>query len=369
METQAKRLLSIDTLRGMDMLFIMGLAPLILRICELFPGGGESWLASQMHHVDWNGLAFMDMVFPLFLFIAGLSFPFSYAKQVEKGRTSRQIHRKIFVRCLLLILLGIVYNGFFNLDFPQRYASVLGRIGLAWMFAALLYIHCKTTTRVIIAVATLIGYGVLIALVGAPDAPAGAGPLTQDGCLHGWVDRLLLPGRLHKGNFDPEGLLGVIPATVTAMLGMFTGEFIRLPQERVTGPKKTLWMLGAAAVLLAAGYLGSLALPLNKKLWTSTFVLVVGGYSVAAYALVYYIVEVKGHQKWTLFFRVVGLNSITIYLIQQIVPFQSVANYFLGGLANLLPQAWGAVLLAAGYLFVCWLLLFFLYKQKVFLKI
>ena len=369
METQGKRLLSIDTLRGMDMLFIMGLGPLILRICELFPGGENCWLATQMHHVDWNGLAFMDMVFPLFLFIAGLSFPFSYAKQVEKGRTSWQIHRKIFVRCLLLILLGIVYNGFFKLEFPQRYASVLGRIGLAWMFAALLFIHCKTATRAVIAVVMLAVFGILITHVGAPDAPAGAGPLTQDGCLHGWIDRLLMPGRLHRGNFDPEGLLGVIPATVTAMLGMFTGEFIRLPEEKISGSRKTLMMLGTAAVLLGIGLFWSKVLPVNKKLWTSTFVLVVGAFSIAVYAVIYYIVEVKGHRKWTFPFCVVGLNSITIYLLQQIVPFQSISNFFLGGAAKLLPGGWGAVLLAAGYLAACWLLLYFLYKKKVFLKI
>ena len=152
-----KRLLSIDTLRGMDMLVIMGLFTLIFRICDLFPGGVDSWMAAQVRHVDWNGLAIMVMVFPVFLFIAGLSYPFSYASQVEKGRTSWQIHRKIFVRCLLLIALGIVYNGFFNLRFPQRYASVLARIGLAWMFAALLYVHCKPKARIVIATVLLVG--------------------------------------------------------------------------------------------------------------------------------------------------------------------------------------------------------------------
>ena len=366
---EKKRLLSIDTFRGMDMLLIMGLSTLLVSLCRLFPGGSEFWLARQMSHVEWNGLAIMDMVFPVFLFIAGLSFPFSYASQVEKGRTSWQIHRKIFVRCLVLIALGIVYNGFFNLRFPQRYASVLARIGLAWMFAALLYVHCKPKARIIIATVLLVGYGLLITFVGAPDAPAGAGPLTQDGCLNGWIDRLLLPGRLHKGNFDPEGLLGVIPATVTAMLGMFTGEFIRLPEERMSGRRKTLWMLGAAAVLVAAGLLWSLSLPLNKKLWTSSFVLVVGGISIALFAIVYYIVEVKGHTKWTFFFRVIGLNSITIYMLQQIVPMGNVSGFFLGGMASLLPEAWGAVLLAAGYLLVCWLLLYFLYRKKIFLKV
>lgn len=364
-----KRLLSIDTLRGMEMLVIMGLSTLIFRICDLFPGGGDSWMAAQMRHVDWNGLAIMDMVFPVFLFIAGLSYPFSYASQVEKGRTSWQIHRKIFVRCLLLIALGIVYNGFFNLDFPQRYASVLGRIGLAWMFAALLYVHCKPKARIVIATVFLVAYGLLITFVGAPDAPAGAGPLTQDGCLNGWIDRILLPGKPYYGNFDPEGLLGVIPATVTAMLGMFTGEFVRLPEEKCSGGKKTLLMLGAAVVLIAAGLLWSLSLPLNKKLWTSTFVLVVGAYSVAMYAIFYWIIDVKGWKKWTFFFEVIGLNSITIYMAQRIIPFSSVNKFFLGGLAGLCPEPVGKVILAAGYVTVCWLFLLFLYRKKVFLKV
>ena len=366
---EKKRLLSIDTLRGMDMLLIMGLSTLIVNLCNLFPGGSDFWLARQMHHVAWNGLAIMDMVFPVFLFIAGLSFPFSYASQVEKGRTSGQVHRKIFLRCLALIALGIVYNGFFDLRFPQRYASVLGRIGLAWMFVALLYIHGKPKARIVIASVLLVGYGLLSMFVGAPDAPAGAGPLTQDGCLCGWVDRLLLPGRRIYGNFDPEGLLGVIPATVTALLGMFTGEFIRLPEEKYSGGKKTLWMLGAAVILITAGLLWSLALPINKKLWSSTFVLVVGGISVALYALVYYIVEVKGHVKWTFFFRVIGLNSITVYMLTRIVSIWDIAGFFLNGTAGLLPEAWGAVLLTAGYIAVCWLLLYFLYKHKVFLKV
>ena len=364
-----RRLLSIDTLRGMDMLLIMGLSTLILRVCDLFPNGSECWLATQMYHVPWDGLAIMDMVFPTFLFIAGLSFPFSYASQVEKGRTSWQIHRKIIFRGLALVVLGIIYNGFFSFSFPQRYASVLGRIGLAWMFAALLYVHCRRTSRIVIAAVLLVGYGLLVGLVGAPDAPDGAGPLTQDGCLNGWIDRHFVPGLLYGGNYDPEGLLGVIPATVTAMLGMFAGEFIRRPEEEAGGAKKTLWMLAAAAALLAVGYLGSLVLPLNKNLWSSTFVLVVGGYSLAAFAVVYYIVEVKGRTKWTFFFRVIGLNSITIYLLQRIVPLRAVVNFFLGGVAGLLPEAWGAVLFAVGYIAVCWLLLYFLYRHKVFLKV
>ena len=130
MET-GKRLLSLDALRGFDMIFIMGFASVITAACGLFPGGDSSFLASQMHHVPWNGFHHHDTIFPLFLFIAGVSFPFSHAKQVAGGASKGRIYRKIFTRGILLFLLGLVYNGFFRLDFAGlRIFSVLARIGL-----------------------------------------------------------------------------------------------------------------------------------------------------------------------------------------------------------------------------------------------
>lgn len=362
-----KRLLSIDTFRGLDMSLIMGVEGVILACCALFPNGGESWLATQMHHADWDGLRIIDLVFPIFLFIAGLSFPFSLAKQQAQGRTTGEMHRKIFVRALVLVALGIVYNGFFKLEFPQRYASVLGRIGLAWMLAALLQMHCKTKTRAVIAACILLGYWLLLAFVTAPDAPAGASSLSREGCITGYIDRLLLPGRLHSGDFDPEGLLATLPATVTAMLGMFTGEFIA--KEGLEEKKKALWMALAALFLLGAGLLWSLVFPLNKRLWSSSYVLVAGGFSLGVYALIYYMVEVREWTRWTYPLRVIGLNSITIYLIQKIVPMKGVAQFFFGGLAGYLPEAYGNVILAVGYFLVSWLLLYFLDKKNIYLKV
>ena len=124
------------------MIFIMGFASIVSAICCLFPGGESCWLETQMHHAAWDGLRHHDTIFPLFLFIAGISFPFSYAKQVSKGSTRGKIYGKIFRRALVLFLLGLVYNGFFKLKFPTlRIFSVLARIGFAWMFAALLFIN------------------------------------------------------------------------------------------------------------------------------------------------------------------------------------------------------------------------------------
>ena len=368
---QGKRLLSIDTLRGLDMIFIMGLAPLVVAVCELFPDGGDSFLAMQMHHATWNGLHHHDTIFPMFLFISGMTFPFSYDKQVALGASRGKIYGKIVRRALVLAFLGMVYNGLFEFDFKDlRWASVLGRIGVAWMLAAILYINVPSWKgRAWISAAILVGYWLVVAFVRAPDVDPLSDPFSRDGCIVGYVDRILLPGRLHNGNFDPEGILSTLPAVVTAMMGMFTGEFIRIPEEKIPGGKKTLIMIGASVVLCLAGVLWGQFFPINKRLWSSSFTLVVGAFTLFCYAVVHYLVEVKGWTGWTMPFRVIGLNSITIYMAQRIVPFESVSEFFFGGLAGMLPAAWGAVILAAGYLLLSWLFLYFLYRQKVFLKV
>lgn len=383
---QIRRLLSLDALRGFDMLFIMGLSHLICSVCELFPSGADSYLWQTMKHASWDGLYHHDTIFPLFLFIAGVSFPFSYAKQCEGGASRKNVYWKIIRRAVILIALGVVYNGFFKCQFDNlRICSVLGRIGMAWALAALLYVNFSAKVRAVIAGAVLIGYWLLICYVPAPDAE-GAAALSMEGNLVGYVDRMVTPGRLlRKGLFDPEGLLSTVPAVVTAMLGMFTGEFVRkdnLPSVRRTaeegsgrqerfsvGTRKAGYMGLAALGMLAVGLVWSLVFPINKALWTSSFVLVVGSYSLAMFALFYYIIDVRGWQKWCIPFSVVGLNSITIYLAQRIVPFDRISGYFLNGFAGMLPEAWGAVLLKAGYLAVSWLFLYFLYKKKTFLKI
>lgn len=370
-KTNNKRLMSLDALRGFDMMFIMGVSGLVMAICALFPGGEECWLSTTMEHVKWNGLAHHDTIFPLFLFIAGISFPFSYSKQLSNGMSTKQIYGKIIKRFFILVALGVVYNGFFKLDFANlRICSVLGRIGFAWAVAAMLFINFKPMTRAIIAGVILVTYWLIVAYIPAPDVPGGD-PLTMEGTIVGWVDRMITPGRLiyNKGNFDPEGLLSAFPAVVTAMLGMFTGEFVRLPEEKVSGAKKSGYMGLAALAMLAVGLLWSLVFPINKMLWSSSFVLVVGSYSLAMFALFYWIIDVKGWQKWTLFFRVIGLNSITIYMAQRIVSFSGIRNFFLGGLVEMLPEAWGAVVNYTGFVAVCWLFLYFLYKKNIFLKI
>ncbi|TDQ73458.1 acyltransferase family protein [Sphingobacterium yanglingense] len=363
---KSKRLTSLDALRGFDMFFIMGLAGIIVALTELFPDSTTmQWLGSQMHHVEWHGLTHHDTIFPLFLFIAGISFPFSLHAQRRSGKSESEIYRKIIKRGITLVLLGIVYNGFFQLDFENlRYASVLGRIGLAWMFSALLFVRFGTRTNLAIAVVLLVGYWLALWLI--PDA---SDPYSFEDNLVGTVDRLLLPGKLIYGSFDPEGLLSTIPAIAMAMFGMFTGQWIQLPSERYSDSKKISYMLVTAVLLILIGYIWSLQFPINKKLWTSSFVCVVSGISLILFSLFYYLMDVKGYTRYALFFSVVGLNSITIYLAQEMVSFSKISNYFLGGLIEHLPEGYGELLSNIGYFAVCWLFLYFLYKKKIFLKV
>lgn len=365
-EKKNTRLMSLDALRGFDMFFIMGLSGIIVAFCNLFPESGAMlWLKEQMFHVQWDGLTHHDTIFPLFLFVAGISFPFSLAKQRASGKSEQAIYAKIVKRGITLVLLGFVYNGIFQLDFENmRYASVLARIGLAWMFAALLFVRFNTKTNSLIALFILVGYWLALWLI-----PGSSSPFSFEDNLVGAIDRLLLPGRLHNGTFDPEGLFSTLPAIATALLGMFTGQLIQLPEEKCTQKKKINYMLWAAFVLALVGVAWHFVFPINKSLWSSSFVCVVAAYSLLSFALFYYIIDVKGYNKYSLFFRVVGLNSISIYLAQKIIDFNKISDFFLGGIISYLPEGMGALISNMGYFAVCWLFLYFLYKQKLFLKV
>ena len=363
------RLLSLDALRGFDMLFIMGLTGLVMAVCKAF-GCGDSIIADQMRHAQWHGFTHHDTIFPLFLFIAGVAYPFSFASKVLEGRTHAQICLKLFRRAAALVLLGAMYNGMLRDGFENlRWASVLGRIGLAWAGAGLLYVFCGLKLRIAVAVAVLVGYGCVLALVPAPDAPAGADPFSMQGCIVGWIDRHLLPGRLYLKTFDPEGLCSTVLAITTAMLGMFAGDLIRFKRPSLTGGRKVALMLGSAGVFAFAAVLFAPICPINKSLWTPTFVLAAGAYSIGMFALFYWIVDVKMWRGWTFPLRVVGMNAITIYMLQRIVDFRSVTKFFLGGLIDAVPDAFGKVLLATGYFALCWLVLWFLYRKETFLKV
>ena len=364
--------MSLDALRGADMLAIMGLSSLMSAICHAM-GCDGSRFAQQFHHAKWDGLFFLDTIFPLFLFLAGVSFPFSCAKSLERGMTKGGVAWKSFRRALALFALGLVYNGVLNVGLGNVvWGSVLGRIGIAWFCAALAYLYLPAKWRVVLSAAILLGYWAVMVAFVAPDHP-NALPLSPEGNLSGYLDRILLPGKLTvPGLYSNQGVLSTLPAVVTALLGMFTGDYVR--RSHNSGGSKVVVLLVASVCLLAAGLFvafgfGEWSMPMNKILWSTSFTLVVGGYSMAMFAVFYWVIDVKGLQKGTFFFRVIGMNSITIYLAQVVVPVKGIVKFFFGGVASLVPGAWGDVVLGLGYILICWLFLLFLYRKKVFLKV
>ena len=363
-----KRLMSLDVLRGADMFFIMGGDALFSCLAALPGATILAAIGGQMRHAAWDGFTFYDLIFPLFLFLAGVSFPFSLAKQRGEGKNNWAVSRKVVRRAFVLVLLGMVYNGLLQFDFSTlRVASVLGRIGLAWMLAVLLYIWAGRKVAVIVSAFVLLGYWALLALVPAPDA-AGLSSFSMGGSVVGYVDRMLLPGVLHDSVHDPEGILSTFPAAVTALIGILVGDYVKA-QRGACGTKSVLLMLLAAAVLLVVGCLWGMVFPINKNLWSSSFVCVAGGCSVALFALFYYVIDVKEWRGCALFFRVIGLNSITIYLAQHFIDFHKLTGAVAGGVLGLFPSSLYAVAYWCAYIAVCWAFLYFLYRNKIFLKV
>ena len=365
------RLASLDALRGLDMLMIAALPPLLAALIGGVFGCGDCWfLKSVGRHANWAGFNIRDTIFPLFMFISGVAYPYSYAKRVERGDSTRSILLKILWRTLALVLLGIVYGGFFTTVFAKgfaavRYPSVLARIGIAWGAAACLYVFCRRRTRIAVAAAILVGYWAILYFVAAPGSAPGVDTFSPDGCFACWLDRHIWP----NGSADPEGFLSTFPAIVTTMGGVFAGELVR--SERFSGGRKTLILLGASLACGLAAWAWSPWCPIVKKLWTSTFVLAAWSYSLAFFALFYWLVDVMMWRRWTFFFRVVGMNSILIYFLQKkdLIDFHVPAKFFFHGFASWVGGPWTGVIDAVAYLLMLWLVLFLFYKKKVFLRV
>ena len=369
MKPNNERLLSLDALRGFDMFWIIGAGGIWHGLANLTDWPFFNWWSIQMTHAAWDGFRFYDMIFPLFLFIAGISFPYSLEKSLQKGITRKSLYFRIIKRGLLLVLLGWVFNGLLKLDFEtQRYSSVLGRIGLAWMFAALIFINTKRNGRIVWCAGLLIFYWLVLALVQAPDFPDAA-RFSKEGSFACYIDRAFLPGRMFAPLYDPCGLAGIIPAISTALLGMMTGTFVKTSKEGLTQMKKTGYMAVTGVGLVLLGLLWNLVFPINKPLWSSSYVCLAGGLSLLLFALFYWVIDVCGYRRWTIFFTVIGMNSITIYMAQTIINFQFTANYLFGGFIHLFPETWAQFLSDLSLITVCWFFLYFLYKQKIFIKV
>lgn len=358
-----KRVYSIDALRGFDMFWITGGGALAITVSKM---SGIGWLETQMHHAQWNGFRFYDLIFPLFMFISGVAIPFAIRSKIEKSIPPRRLIKKIFIRLITLIFLGILYNGTFKNGFAEgRIASVLGQIGIAYFFASLISIYFKSLQSLFIwLISILTAIGIIQLLIPVPGF--GAGILTPEGCINGYIDRLLLPGKLYGKVFDPEGILCSISATGITLMGTIAGTILR--KRDMTGLQKISRLTVAGIISIVAALLLSTFYPVIKKCWTSTFNLLAGGISFILMAFFYLVIDHWGFKKWAFYFRVIGMNSIFIYLFTRLVDVKSITNMCLGWLINNADAA-GELILLTGNLAIIWILLYYMYKKGIFFRI
>ena len=368
MENAKGRLLSLDALRGFDMIWIMGLAAAVRGFCRLWPEGESWWLFAQMRHVAWAGFSFYDLIFPLFLFMAGVSFPFSYASQLKRGLSGAQIHLRMLKRMLLLVLLSMVHCGMLQFD-PAKYhyASVLQRIGMTWFLAALVYVHLRPRARMSVCMAILFGYWAVLTFCPSPLAEAGASPYVKSGNIVDWLDRFLsLRAWFGHDPFEIRDVPLSFFQVPIALAGMMAGDVVRT--ERFSPLRRSAVLASAGTVSALAGIgLAALGCPVIKNITTPSFMLLTSGLSLLLFALFYWTIDVKGAVAWSYPLRIVGMNAIAAYLMQPIIPFGKISQFLFGGIASFFPTP--DFVLGVGYCLVCWLVLWFLHKHKVYLKV
>lgn len=380
-----KRLVSLDMLRGITIAFM---------IMVNNNGGPHAW--AQMHHAAWNGFTATDLVFPTFLFVVGVSIVFATQARLTRGQSPRQLAGHTVRRACILFAFGIVVNSYplFHLE-HMRFYGVLQRIAVCYLIVELFYLwDRRVSTKILVLVIALLGYWVLVRWVPVPGAgvPGRDVPfLDKDQNIVAWLDRQLMPGHLYEdwplhNARDPEGLLSDIPAIGTTLLGLLAGLWLRTQKST---RQKMLGLAAGAAASLALGYFWSIWFPLNKKMWTSSYVLVAAGWSLALLALMYWIAEERGWSRagvgkalawpWLVF----GSNAIAAYMVSELLPGTlDLFHFRVNGhpmtplhlmethLAALIPDpGWAAFAYSVAYTAICFLPIWVLYRKKIFLKV
>lgn len=376
LQARTYRIVSIDALRGFNIFWILGADGAILALAAMTRGKGSvldaigSLLETQMTHVAWEGFRFYDFIFPLFIFVTGVSIVLSMTRMVAREGKARA-HGRVLRRFLLLYVMGLIYYGGVSQHWPDiRLLGVLQRIALCYLFAGLLFLNLDRRGLVAALVVLLGGYWMLMTFVPVPGV--GAGSYAMDANLANWIDARYLPGRLWDGTRDPEGLLSTLPAIATCLLGVLAG--LLMHDERLTPQQKSLRLVVMGVALLAGGYAWSLQFPIIKAIWTSSFVLVAAGYSAILLGAMHQVIDVWGFNRWPTIFVWLGANALTLYFINNIASFERFASRFVGGDVSALLDAVvtpGTGRFVAHALGVCFAIALagFLYRRRIFLRV
>lgn len=366
MEKKNKRILSVDVLRGFDMFWLIGGTGLVVAIVKLFAPSLQEILLPQFEHAKWEGFHFYDLIFPLFEFVMGMSIVFSLSR-IMNNADKKSAYLRIFRRFILLYLLGIIYYGAFKNNWPDiRLVGVLPRIAFTYFIAAILFLNFKLRGLIIISASILIGYWILLSFVPVPGV--GYPSVSPDAHWAKYIDEIFLPGKMHDGTWDNCGILGTFPAVVSALLGVFAS--FLLMNKSFDDMKKVNYLIGGGLILVIAGYLWSIQMPIIKRIWTPTYVLVAGGYSFILMGLFYWVIDILHFKKWTPIFVWIGVNPITIYVGRNVFDFNDLARRFVGGdIAQAVGDDLAYLLLNIVSVGLSLILLKFLYDRNIFIKV
>jgi predicted acyltransferase len=361
------RLNSLDAIRGFDMFWIIGGEEIFHALAEVTHAPFWIGVSTQFTHPSWNGFRFYDLIFPLFIFIAGVSTPYSIGKKLEQGTSRQKLMLMVVRRGLLLILLGLIYNNGLKLHPLEdiRFSSVLGRIGISYIFANAIYLYSKEYTQIIWFAGLLVGYWLILKFTAAPGYSAG--DLSMEGNFASYVDRSILPGRLSLKIHDTVGFFNNIPAVSSALAGILTGSFLK--KSSLTLERKAIAMAACGIGFILLALLWNLDFPINKNLWSSSFVLYTVGWSLILFSVFYYVIDVRGFSKWSFFFSVIGMNSILIYMSNRFIHWDYMNDGLFGWVPQLIQSPYYLVIMAITLLAIKWLFLFVLYRKNIFMRV
>ena len=358
------RLMSLDALRGFDMFWIIG-GGVIFR--ELLAKGTNSEflkvLLIQLEHVRWQGFHAWDLVMPLFLFIVGTAMPFSFGKRLARGDSKRQLYFHVIKRVVILCVLALITKRqlqTYDWANMRLFASTLQAIAIGYLITSVVILNMRVRWQMITLAGLLLLFWALVALVPVPGY--GAGVFTKDGNLVTYVDNLVLGRRQLGTGFR---IISLMTFGCTVMLGALAGQLLRSEKIRAA---KVIYLFGAGIGCLLLGRLWDNWLPIIKMIWTSSFVLFSVGWSLLLLALFYLVIDVWGLRKWAFGFVVIGMNAIAVYVATRVFDFRLVGDVFVAGLAKWSGQWHGFVRATAGFV-VVWLILYWMYRKKSFIKI
>lgn len=357
------RLLSLDGLRGFDMFWIIGGQQLVKSLTKVWPGRFTDALAQQFEHVPWAGLHLFDLIWTLFMFMVGVSLSFSIAKRKRMNESQRTILYHAIKRALILFTLGMIAQGNlldFSLATFHPFYSVLHGIAAGYLIATIVTLKFRVRGQAVVTAVFLLLYWIL--LISIPVPGVGRGVLTPTGNAAAYIDSVI-QGRFHYG--ENTWFLSYLGFAASVLIGVIAGELL---QSGRTPKAKCFIMFGYGVALLLSGLIFSLWMPIIKLLWTSSFVLVAGGLSCLMMAVFYLVIDVLGYRRWVFPFTVIGMNALAVYMATILFDFRQIGNIFVG---HLLPRAgrWDQFVSEAAALTVVWLILYWMYRTRSFVKV